>query len=183
MMPRLSRSVAIATLALLAGTAPLNGQERAKPISSLGSARSVAVDFMAPWMTRSAVSPPTNDVTLVLAGVAGATVGALGGALLGYQLDRDGGNWGCARGCEDPGLLGLAGGWFVGSALTTPLSVHLANGGRGSLPTAYLSSALIAGAGMAGLAVAGSPEGAFILLAAPVAQVVSAVLIERGSAR
>ncbi len=67
----------------------------------------------------------------------------------------------------------------MGSALTSPLSVHLANGGRGSLTSAYLSSAVIAGAGMAGLVAAGSPEGAYVLMGAPVVQVVSAVLIER----
>jgi hypothetical protein len=179
----LSRRVAIVGLALLALTEPLYGQKRSDRMLPVGGASSVHAGLAAPRLTLSTESQPANDVTLVLAGIAGATVGSFGGAFLGYQLDRNGGNWGCGHGCENPGLLGLVGGWFVGPALTTPLSVHLANGGRGSLGSAYLSSALIAGVGMAGLTVAGSPEGAFILLAAPVAQAVSAVLIERSGPR
>jgi hypothetical protein len=125
----------------------------------------------------------TADETRFLAGVAGAAIGALGGAYLGYQLDYNGFNWGCEHACEDPGIYGLTGGWFVGPALVTPLAVHLVNRRRGSLPTAYLSSALIAGVGIAGLVAVGSPEGAFILLGAPLVQAISAVRIERGTAR
>ena len=48
---------------------------------------------------------------------------------------------------------------------------------------AALASTLIAGAGLVGVAAAGSPDGAFVLRGAPLAQVISAVLIERRTLR
>lgn len=109
---------------------------------------------------------------LVLAGLAGAAVGGAAGAYWGNKLDGD----------NAPGWR-MAGGWVFGSALTTPLSVHLANRGRGSLTRAYVSSALIGGAGMAGSRALGNPERGLVLLVTPFAQVISAVLIERRGAR
>jgi hypothetical protein len=163
--------------ALLAGTAASNGQWRAEPRLQGGHAPSTAGGQPTVGL------PDSLDVKLTLVGIAAVAVGTVAGVYLGYQLDRNHFNWGCTRGCEDPGLRGAIGGWFVGPAVTAPLSVHLANGRRGSLPAAYLSSALIAGAGMAGLLAAPSQTGTFFLLVAPVAQVVSAVLIEGRGAR
>jgi len=169
-------------MALLVGlAAPLQAQwlsdseSAAHRISGTGDLRTVGLT------AATVAQPPVAG--LVLAGAGGAAIGTLGGAFLGYHLDRSGPNWGCAQGCEDPGLYGLVGGWFIGSALLTPIAVHLANERRGSLSSSYLASAAIAGAGMLSLAaVGGSPVGAVILLGAPVAQVVSAVTIERRSA-
>lgn len=121
-----------------------------------------------------------NGLTLLLAGVGSAAAGSFGGAFLGYRLDRAYFHWDCENGCEDPGLLGLLGGWLVGSALTTPLGVHLANDRRGPLGLSYAASALIGGTALAGLAV-GAAE--FVFLAAPVLQVASAVTIEFDAAR
>lgn len=181
---RLKTSLMIpVTLTLLAAAAPVSAQWRAEPILPVRQAPSVSVVPPALLLPDSLQSRPDHAATLAMIGAANAVIGSLGGAYMGYQLDRNHFNWGCEYGCEDPGLTGLLGGWFLGSALTTPLSVHYANGGRGSLPAAYLSSALIAGAGMAGFLAAGSPGGTLFVLGAPVAQVISAVLIERRSAR
>lgn len=181
---RLKTSLLIpVTLTLLAVATPVSAQWRAEPILPAGQAPSGTMVPPPLLLPESLQSRPDTTVTLVVVGAANAVIGSLGGAYLGYHLDRNYFNWGCEFGCEDPGLTGLLGGWFLGSALTTPLPVHFTNGGQGSLPTAYLSSVLIAGAGMAGFLAAGSPGGALFVLAAPVAQVISAVLIERRTAR
>ncbi len=167
------------TVTLLAGTTPLIAQLRPGPFLAVEQAPALAVNPPILRLHDPNQPPPPDAWKLGLAGVAGSVLGSIGGAHLGYRLDREHFNWGCEHGCEDPGIWGLMGGWFLGSALTTPMSVHLANGGRGELSTAYISSALIAGAGLAGLLATGSPSGALFLVGAPLAQVISAVLIER----
>ena len=173
--------VVLAAAILLATAAPTPASAQSLTAAGLSAGRAAPALPALPGLAIEprAVRQPANDLALALAGVAGAAVGTVAGAYLGYQLDYETFHWDCENGCEDPGLLGLLGGWFVGSALTTPLSVRLASGRRGSLSTSYLSSAIIAGAGLAGLLTVGSPEGAVFLLAAPVAQAVSAVVIER----
>jgi hypothetical protein len=115
---------------------------------------------------------------LIAAGVVASAVGAVGGAIVGYNLDHGGARWGCAHGCEDPGLIGLVGGWMIGPALATPLAVHIANDGRGSLGASLLPALAI---GVGGLVlVHGAGKAAPVpFFAAPVAQVVSAVTAER----
>lgn len=172
-------SLAVASLLALGCVSPLAAQFRALPAVPVVRTVPSAVD---PLVLRSHdIQEPeqTVDRPLPLVGALGAAVGSLAGAFVGYHLDYNVLNLDCERGCEDPGLPGLTAGWFIGSALTTPPSVHLANHRRGSLSTEYLSSAVIAGVGMAALLALGSPEGAYIALGAPVAQVISAVLIER----
>lgn len=174
-----ARVFATSALMILAAAGPLTGQWRAEPIVPVAGTSARAVDPPALRLPDSRQSTPPDDYTLTLAGIASAAVGALGGAYLGYKLDYNGFNWGCEHGCEDPGLLGAVGGWFIGSALTTPLGVHLANGSRGDLSRAYVSSGVIAGVGLGALFLVGSPAGAIPLWGAPLAQVVSAVVIER----
>ncbi|MFW6079631.1 MAG: hypothetical protein ACODAE_08420 [Gemmatimonadota bacterium] len=121
---------------------------------------------------------PAGTGKLFLAGVGAAAVGSLIGMYVGYQLDRGHFHWGCERGCDDPGLYGLMGGWSLGPALTTPLGVHHANGRRGALGRSYASSALIAGGTVAAIAF---EAWAFAVLAAPVLHLVGAVTIESGA--
>lgn len=186
--------LAAASLLGLPGATPLAAQRPAEPEVVVAEAAPrlapPALRFAPPAPPPPRVDPAfrvdrastADDYNLVGVGVLAAAAGTLGGAFVGYHIDDKVFNWGCEHGCEDPGIYGLVGGWFFGSALTTPLAVHLVDGRRGSLPHAYLSSGLIAGVGMALLAV-GSPRGAYVGLGAPVAQVISAVLIERKTTR
>lgn len=122
-----------------------------------------------------------SDVGLFLGGAAGAAVGSVGGAFVGYHLDRQ--HFPIDSG-DDPGLIGALGGWFIGSALVTPLSVYLANGREGPLSTAYVSSAVIGTLGLVGaLSTANSSAGLFFLFGTPVAQAISATVIARDSRR
>jgi hypothetical protein len=171
--------LALAIFALLAGATPSTGQWRAEPLLRVMQSSSIAIELASDQVALSPTARPPGHLKLAVVGVTGAAIGSVGGALLGYHFDVKEARWGCERGCEDPGLVGAVGGWFVGSALATPLAVHLANSRRGSLATAYLSSAVVAGAGMVGMMAAGSPGAAFVLLGVPAAQVISAVLIER----
>lgn len=176
---KISTLLTTVALTLLAGTTPLTAQWRTEATLPVSPTPSIAVGPTALRVPDSLRVRRADGLTLGLAGVAGAAVGTLGGAFLGYQLQRNaGGEYGGGDGSN-----GLLIGWIVGSALTTPVSVHRANGEQGSLSSAYRSAALIAGAGVAGLLVLGAPEIAFVLVGAPVAQVISAVLIERRSAR
>lgn len=161
-------------IALLGGASPLTAQWRAEPLVPVDRASSAALTPPVLQLPDSVQwRPPTS--LLLMAGMSGAGVGALAGAFLGYHLDGSCNN----RGCEDPGLTGALFGWFFGAAVGAPLSVHHANGGRGALSAALLSGALIAGAGWMA---AGSPAGTFVVLGAPFAQVISAVVVEQRTA-
>lgn len=119
------------------------------------------------WGTNLDSSRTAPVVSLALAGTAGTVFGIIGGVYLGAQVNP-------CTGCEDPGLLGALSGYFFGPALLTPLAVHSANGSRGDIEDAYLSSFGIAVIGIVGLLAGGDAASAF-LIAAPFAQVVSAV--------
>jgi hypothetical protein len=109
-----------------------------------------------------------NTAALVLGGVAGAAVGMLVGGVAGVKSYEGH--------CEDCFLPGLFYGAAAGGSAALPLGVHVANGRRGSYGTSLLASLAIGGAGV-GLAAATDEYG--VLLAVPVVQLVSAVLIER----
>ncbi len=109
MRPKLFSLVATVAVALLGGTSPLTGQRRIEPILPVTQASSLAVNLPVVLLTDALQSRPANDVTLVLAGVAGAAVGTLGGAFLGYQFDRNYSNWGCERGARIP----ASGAWLA----------------------------------------------------------------------
>jgi hypothetical protein len=117
-----------------------------------------------------------GDLSVEIASVAAAALGTVGGAVLGYQLDRRVFSW---DGGDDPGIHGFLGGWFFGGAVVTPFVTHMVNKRRGSLSSAYLASSLIGGIGMAGLYAVGSPAGIVFIFGAPLAQAVSAATIER----
>ena len=68
----------------------------------------------------------------------------------------------------------------MGTSLAIPTAVHLANGRRGNLGRSILVSALVGGALLgAGLAA----ESGELVLAAPFAQLVTSILIERNTSR
>jgi hypothetical protein len=80
---------------------------------------------------------------------------------------------------------GLIIGFELGEAIGIPLGVHRANGGRGDLRTSMIASLAIAAVGTALLwtddfdAVFETRRSRTILLAVPLAQVLTSILIER----
>ena len=98
-------------------------------------------------------------------------VGALVGGLIGMEIDPD----------EDLDRAeGAVVGGVVGTSLAIPGAVHLANGSRGNLGRSMLVSILVGGALLGAGWAADSGE---LVIAAPIAQLISSVLIERNTTR
>lgn len=131
------------------------------------------------------VDPHEPTSTLVNRGVIGGVLGWVAGAVVvGLPLavanpfnsrQLDDGSW-------TPGLVI---GFESGQAVGIPLAVHRANGGRGDLRKSLLASFALAAVGTALLwtddldAVFESPRHQAVLLAIPVAQVISSIYFER----
>lgn len=111
---------------------------------------------------------------MILAGIGAAAAGLVGGALAGEQIERA--LYTCS--CDDPGLFGAIIGAAAGPALLTPIAVHAASGGRGSLATSYARAAAIGAAGFVSLFALGGPGLVVLAVVAPIAQVYSAVRVE-----
>ena len=108
---------------------------------------------------------------LLLAGLGGMAVGALGGGLVGVGIDEDSG-LDAAEGAIIGGLMG--------TSLAIPTAVHLANGRRGWLGRSMLVSTLVGGAFLGAGVAAESGE---LVIAAPFAQLATSILIERNTSR
>ena len=113
--------------------------------------------------------PGTHPLLLGLGGVVGGAAGLFAGAYVGARLADD---------CEDCDLGGAIFGGVAGGSAGIPVGVHLANGGRGRLLPSLGASLAICVIGM-GAAEAANNSG--IMIAVPIAQLVSSVLIERGT--
>ena len=117
-------------------------------------------------------------VLVAVVGLLTSAAGFVGGAYLGYVVERSDLGWDC--GCDDPGLEGLLYGAALGPVLLTPLSVYLANRRQGNLLVSLVVSAGIAAVAIAGLHVVGGGTWPLFLIpifAPPVAQAFSAALI------
>jgi hypothetical protein len=112
-----------------------------------------------------------NGGILSLAGAGGMLAGAVGGGLIGVAIDED-------DGLDD--AEGAVIGGLMGTTLAIPTAVHLANGSRGNLGRSLLVSTLVGGTM---LGVGWALESGEILLAAPFAQLITSVLIERNTSR
>ena len=147
---------------LLLSPIGLAAQRRAEPV------------FRA-WDDTVAADPrpagPADGGTMALAGAGGLVAGALAGGYVGVEIDGDTG-LDAAEGAVIGGL--------IGTSLVIPTAVHLANGGRGNLGRSLLASVLAGGA-MLGLGAA--TESGEILLAAPVVQLITSLLIEGDTTR
>lgn len=120
-------------------------------------------------------SRPADAVTLGFAGLLGSAAGVFGGGFVGYQISRADGDCGGDDWCGfTAGFVGAV----IGSAVLTPVAVHMANGGRGDLGSTVVMSSLITGAGAAIALVTDSPE---ILLAVPLAAIIGSVAVERST--
>jgi len=126
----------------------------------------------APALARVAETPARSPFILGLGGIAGGAVGVMAGGWVGGKA-REGV-------CEDCALSGLLYGAVAGGSAALPVGVHLANGRRGRLGPSLLASLALGGAGL-GAAALTNEYG--ILVAVPVAQLVSAIVIERATSR
>jgi hypothetical protein len=115
-----------------------------------------------------------GDVTLIMGGVAGGTLGFIAGGLIGSVLDGPPDD-DCSEICFGDAVIP---GVLIGEALGLALGVHLANGRRGSFPTGALVSAGILAVGVAGMLE--EPEIVFLI---PVGQLVGAIYAERRTDR
>jgi len=136
--------------------------------------------------TLSAVSPstsliganpvPRSAVTLGFGGLVGGALGFFAGGLAGVAV------CGCDSGGEGyDELEAFFWGAAVGTAIPIPLGVHRANRSAGNYWTALAVSGGISVIGLAAAyAVNDDASGAIVLLI-PVSQIISSVLIERGT--
>jgi hypothetical protein len=144
----------------------------------------------------AATAAQASGLRLVAGGIGGGAAGVLAGGLAAVAArslvpcdDQDG----CIREYGDWAVTGA----FIGESLLLPLGTHLANGRQGQLAPALLASAGIGAAGVAAYwsiqkygtddwgNTRGNPDAltTLTLVAMPVLQLVSSVLIERATAR
>ena len=111
-----------------------------------------------------------DPVWLALGGVLGGAAGLFGGAIIGSRITQDD--------CEDCAFVGGVYGAVVGGSAGLPLGVHATNGGRGRLLPSLVASLAIGGAGLGVAVLADRSE---VMIAVPVAQLVTSILIERST--
>jgi len=167
--------VLVLVLAGLAFAAPASGRQAPLPTVSATGPIPAYAPPVEPSVTSRLVGP----------GILGGGLGwAVGAVAVGVPLAKwnpfgssalDDGSW-------TPGLII---GFELGEAIGIPLGVHRANGGRGDLRTSMIASLAIAAVGTALLwtddfdAVFETRRSQTILLAVPLAQVITSIFIER----
>jgi hypothetical protein len=168
----MSRLPSFGLLLLLAAVTPLAAQNRAPAWQSW---RAPSLEQATSGHSgRAAGSAGTPG--LVLAGLGGGTMGFFGGGLIGWGVG--GGNSICRD--DACGLEGAAYGAVIGESLLLPLAVHLADHRHGSY---WLSLIASAGIGAVGILAINATNDASPLIAVPIAQIISSILIERATAR
>lgn len=155
------------SLGILLLAAPLAGQQRAAAFPTWRPPLTAT-----PRNEARAASPGIPG--LVLAGLIGGTVGVFAGGFIGSALG--GGNAIC--GDDACGLEEAVYGAIIGESALLPLGVHLANHRRGSYGLSLLASGAIA---LAGVAAVDATDDGWPLIAVPVGQLVSSILIERAT--
>ncbi|MBK6423326.1 MAG: hypothetical protein IPF77_14140 [Gemmatimonadetes bacterium] len=131
---------------------------------------------LVPGALRPAAPARASVTGMVLAGVTSGAIGLAGGGLIGSAVG--GGNAIC--GDDACGLEEAVYGAIIGESVALPLGVHLANRRRGNYGLSLLASVGIGALGI--LAVDSSNDG-WPLLAVPIGQLVSSILIERATSR
>jgi hypothetical protein len=122
---------------------------------------------------------PTSHLTM--AGMVGLVAGFFGGAYLGAEYFGDrcsDENRDDPDACEWAPLLGGIIGAVAGESILIPISIHLANKGKGNLPLELLSSA---GIGTLGAVAVFSDEAGILvgLIGVPIAQIAWTIKLER----
>jgi hypothetical protein len=173
------RFVLISLTILTLGAAESANAQSVTPQTDLGPRRSLVWSGTAANAPRPVqeevqvdVSRPTSVPKLLVIGGLSGFVGLYGGAFAGAVIENE---WAPCS-CDDPGLRGLLYGALVGPALTIPLSVHLTNHGRGSFAATFGSSLA---AGAVGFAIGTTRGDASPFIIAPIAELVTAIIVER----
>ncbi|HEU4829469.1 MAG TPA: hypothetical protein VFT04_09755 [Gemmatimonadales bacterium] len=131
-----------------------------------------APDTAAPIRRLTDSLPRRDDLTLAFGGALGGIGGLLAGAFIGAQVER-------AGGCEYDDWCGFGGGLLgatIGSTVMIPAGVHLANDQRGDFGEGLVASAAALGGG---IAISALVHDARPLLLIPIAQIISAVAVEK----
>ncbi|HEX8274337.1 MAG TPA: hypothetical protein VF615_16995 [Longimicrobiaceae bacterium] len=177
-MPRATlRPLLAAALLAAAAASPAGAQHAAPPLAALRPDGPGPLSSpYAPALQESGPYVPTG--TLAFGGILGGAAGFAGGALLGYTLDTALAD---CKGEEWCGFRGVLLGGALGEALMLPLGVHLANRSRGRYAPGAAMSILVGLGGLTLAAAAG--EGLpLVVPAIPVAQLLTAVRVERSTA-
>jgi hypothetical protein len=163
--------ILFALFALLAGVTPgLHAQRIPAPLPAGWEEATTPPD--PGRLGRGMPSQRPSTVALLAGGLLGGAVGVFTGAVVGGKATEDD--------CEDCVLEGVVYGGVAGGSALLPLGVHIANGRRGGYAKSLLASLAIGGAGL-GAALAANEGG--VLVVVPVLQLVSSILIERGTSR
>ncbi len=114
----------------------------------------------------------------VIGSLLGGAIGFFGGGLLGYEIETDSG----CSGDEDDwcGVSGFFFGAAIGESLLMPIGAHAGNGGHGNLPINLL---ITTGIGGLGLALAASSNEPTTLIAIPVLQLLTSIVVEQTISR
>ena len=167
-------------------------------LAALGSAANERVwagpppRLVLPVLALQTAPPPTARVNESFTDVqtgrlyAGAVLGGLSGLAVGGAAGFAAA--GCDQSDEDFGLClipWIGGGGAIGGAIGVPLGVHLANHRQGRVMPAIAASLGIAALGIVATAGADNEGAGVVILGAavPLAQIISAVEIERATAR
>lgn len=120
------------------------------------------------------VGGPRSVSRVGLGAVVGAAVGVVAIGVIGYHLDR-------ATECDDDfcGLDGILIGGSIGSTVLAPLGAHLANDRRGRLVPSLVAAAVGTGA----LWIAAAATNEEVVLAVPLANIITSVVVERATSR
>lgn len=127
--------------------------------------------------TLPTLAEPRPAPTLALGGLLGGAAGFVGGFYVGALLaDGDEAN-------DLDFLSGGVAGATIGEGLLLPLGVHIANDRQGSYLTSAAASLGIAAAGLLALEAAhyDPPAAPIVLVAVPIAQLVTSIAIERAT--
>ncbi len=129
-----------------------------------------------PALSAQADVRPASTATLGSVGLLTAGASFVGGFWLGAALESR--FFPCD--CDDPGLYGGVVGALTLPPLLTPIAVHAANRGRGSLAAALGGSIL---AGGAAVLLGASSDPLVLLIAPPLVELAVAVAVERATTR
>lgn len=108
----------------------------------------------------------------------GGAIGFFGGGFIGYQIETDSG---CSGDIDEwCGVGGFLLGTAIGESLLMPIGAHAGNGGQGNLPINLL---ITTGIGGLGLVLAVSSNESRTLIAIPVLQLLSSIIVEQKTSR